>query len=343
MALNKLLLRDKKIFDKYLSLDRHELSAYSFANIYIWKQLFDISWAVIEKALCVFFQDNIGAFLYLAPLAAGKKASVVAEVFKILKRLNKNPLFSHIENVEEKDLGFYKGLGLECALKSHDYLCLRLDLAGLKGDKFKSKRASYNYFTKHYAFKYERLSLRHPPDCLKLYELWAKQRREQNPEHIYQAMLQDSRISLKEALVNYSALGFHGGIVKVGKEIKGFTFGFALNAHTFCILYEITDLSIKGLAQFIFRAFAEELKDYKYINVMDDSGLENLKKVKLSYHPEKLVPAYIVRRSEQGMPVEVEPRYTAEELGVVDHLVAQEKDKAKAIKPGKEFSRYIKK
>jgi hypothetical protein len=61
-------------------------------------------------------------------------------------------------------------------------------------------------------------------------------------------------------------------------------------------LYEITDLSIKGLAQFIFRAFAEELKNYRYLNIMDDSGLANLKKVKLSYHPERLVPAYIARR-----------------------------------------------
>ncbi len=301
MRLNKLKIGDQETFAKYLNLDEHELSVYAFANIYIWRKFFDIRWALIEGSLCVFFEDKIGAFLYLAPLAAGKKAPIVAEVFKILKRLNKNPLFSHIENVEEKDLGFYKGLGLECALKSHDYLCLRTDLSGLKGDKFKSKRASYNYFTKHYAFKYERLSLRHHSDCLKLYNIWAKQRREQNPEHIYQAMLDDSHISLKEALSNYCALGFQGGIVKVNKEIKGFTFGFALNAHTFCILYEITDLSIKGLAQFIFRAFAQELRNYKYINVMDDSGLENLKKVKLSYHPEKLVPAYIVRRK-QGTP-----------------------------------------
>ena len=46
-------------------------------------------------------------------------------------------------------------------------------------------------------------------------------------------------------------------------------------------------------------AFAQELKNYKFINVMDDSGLENLKKVKLSYHPVKLVPAYIVRRKHE--------------------------------------------
>jgi len=43
------------------------------------------------------------------------------------------------------------------------------------------------------------------------------------------------------------------------------------------------------------------------------------------------------------IPVEVEPRYTAEELEAIDYLVAQEKGKAKEVKPGKEFSRYIKK
>ncbi|MFA4991392.1 MAG: AbrB/MazE/SpoVT family DNA-binding domain-containing protein [Candidatus Omnitrophota bacterium] len=43
------------------------------------------------------------------------------------------------------------------------------------------------------------------------------------------------------------------------------------------------------------------------------------------------------------VPVEVKPRYTAEEISAIDHIAAKEKDKAKAIKPGKEFSGYIKK
>jgi uncharacterized protein len=69
--------------------------------------------------------------------------------------------------------------------------------------------------------------------------------------------------------------------------------------NTFCILYEITDLGIKGLAQFIFRRFSQELKGYKYINIMDDSGLENLRKTKLAYKPTRLIPAYIVSRDDR--------------------------------------------
>ena len=43
-----------------------------------------------------------------------------------------------------------------------------------------------------------------------------------------------------------------------------------------------------------------ELKGYKFINIMDDSGLENLKKVKLSYQPLKLIPAYIAKRKNEA-------------------------------------------
>ena len=39
-----------------------------------------------------------------------------------------------------------------------------------------------------------------------------------------------------------------------------------------------------------------QLEDFKYINIMDDSGLEGLKKVKLSYRPAKLASAYIATR-----------------------------------------------
>ena len=43
------------------------------------------------------------------------------------------------------------------------------------------------------------------------------------------------------------------------------------------------------------------------------------------------------------IPVKVEPRYTAQELKAIDRNVENEKGKAKVLKPGKEFSRYIKK
>lgn len=34
-------------------------------------------------------------------------------------------------------------------------------------------------------------------------------------------------------------------------------------------------------------------------------------------------------------PVKVEPRYAAEELKAIDHIVESEKGKAKVVKPGK--------
>ena len=43
------------------------------------------------------------------------------------------------------------------------------------------------------------------------------------------------------------------------------------------------------------------------------------------------------------IPVKVEPRYTAEELKSIDLVVNKQKHKAKVVKPGREFSHYIKK
>jgi len=300
MELNTLTVKDKSLFDKFLSLKAHQLSTYAFENIYIWKGLFDIKWLILQDSLCVFFQDKIGCFLYLTPLSGNKNPKVIKQAFEIMDGFNKNKDISRIENIPEADTSFYEGLGYACQNKSYDYLCKRSDLANLGGNKFKAKRACFNYFIKHYEFQYLPFSLNYRDDCLGLYDSWAKERKINNQGRIYQCMLEDSRIALKNALDNYSDLNFIGGLVSIDKKIKAFTFGFKLNKDTFCILYEITDLSIKGLSQFIFRRFCSELEGYKYINIMDDSGLENLKKVKLSYQPAKLIPAYIITRKQQG-------------------------------------------
>lgn len=296
MKLSKISLKDKEIFLRYLNLTSHELSVYAFENIYIWSSLFDIQWAIIEDCLCIFFKDKIGCFLYLAPLGKNNP-KVLVKTFEIMDRFNKNKDISRIENVEENKIKFYRDLGFDCQSKSYDYLCLRSDLVSLRGEKFKSKRACFNYFVKHYQFEYQSFSLEQTQDCLKLYKKWKEHRKRYLQNSLYQGMLEDNLKSLKVALKNYRNLNLVGRVVKADGEIKAFSFGYKLNSETFCILYEITDLSLKGLAQFIFREFSGELKDYKYINIMDDSGLENLKKVKLSYRPIKLIPAYIVKRS----------------------------------------------
>lgn len=296
MKLNELALKDKKLFDKFLSLSGHELSVYAFGNIYIWKKLYDIRWAIIEDSLCVFFKDKAGCFLYLPPLSEKTSSKTVLEVFRIMDSFNFNKDVSRIEDIEEKDLDFYKKLGYDCRYKSCDYILSRTDLAELKGDKFKSKRACFNYFVKNYNFEYLRFHPKYKPACLDLFCLWQAQRKSKVEDKVYQGMIDDSLACLEILFNDYEDLDITGRLVKIGNKVKAFTFGYKLNRETFCILYEITDLSIKGLAQFIFRRFCSELKDYRYINIMDDSGFQNLKRVKLSYHPVKLVPAYIATR-----------------------------------------------
>jgi hypothetical protein len=121
-------------------------------------------------------------------------------------------------------------------------------------------------------------------------------RKAKSSDPVYIKMLEDGFITHRQALDNYKDLNLVGRVVKINNRIKGYTFGFKLNRDIFCILFEITDISIKGISQFIFRRFTEEFKDHPYINIMDDSGLENLRRVKLSYRPLKLIPCYIVKR-----------------------------------------------
>ncbi len=292
MELNKLTLKDQDLFKHYLTYLPTDLAVFSFANIYIWKALFKIRWVIIQESLCIFFQDAIGCFMYLPPLAAKPQAEVLPKVFKIMDEINKNKDISRVENIPQGAQDYYRNLGYRVLAKDADYLCARQELVELKGNKFKSQRAAYNYFIKHYNFSVRDLRKVDFKDCLNLFNSWAKARMANSSDDLYRGMIEDNRKVIKETFANYEKLNLEGIIVRDKNKIKGFTLGYRVNRDTFCIFYEITDLTVKGLAQFIFRTFAIYLKDFKYINIMDDSGLESLRKVKNSYKPRRMVEAY---------------------------------------------------
>jgi len=294
--MHTLAFKDKPLFDRYLMSCKHELSVYAFANIYIWKGLFDIRWSLIDNALCIFFIDATGCFLYVPPLGKYTGPHVIDEVFRIMDAHNKHKAVSRIENVHSFDIDMYRGWGYKDVLKSVDYVCRRSELSGLRGDRFKSKRSCCNYFVKHYDFQYRPFSSKDAGECLTVYEQWQFSRSCACSDTVYRGMIDDSRKALAILLENHREIDCQGRVVTINDEIKAFTFGFELNAETFCVLYEVADLSIRGISQYIFRRFSDEMKQYEYINIMDDSGLKNLSRVKESYHPVKKIPSYLIVR-----------------------------------------------
>jgi uncharacterized protein len=301
MELKRLTIGDKQLFEDFLALRSHELSAYAFPAVYGWKGLFDIRWARVNSSLCIFFGDATGWFLYLPPLGKKLDARAVEECFREMEGRNKNPAVSRIENAEENDLPAFRELGYPAAPKAGDYVYGRAALAALAGDRFKSKRAMVNNFERNNSFECVPYSAAHREQCLALYRAWMAERASsKRGDSLYCGMLSDSLNCLETVLEEAGRLGMLGQVILSDGRCVAFTLGYRLNAETLCILFEVADRSAKGAGQFIFRSFCRENGEFLLVNAMDDSGLENLGKVKQSYRPLKMANAYIINRKDGG-------------------------------------------
>ncbi|HOW35432.1 MAG TPA: phosphatidylglycerol lysyltransferase domain-containing protein [Candidatus Omnitrophota bacterium] len=292
------VFNQKNIIEEFLNKKRHELSAFSFVNIFTWQEFFEFKCAVIDENLCIFAYYDTGCFLYLPPLGAGVSDRTIRECFRIMDLTNKGSGVSRIENVPEEDLALFSKKEFSFLKKADEYIYRRGDIVSLKGNKFKTKRSAQNHFCKNYRYEFLPYNDTMQQDCVKLYDRWAGERLKTHKDTVYAQMIEDSRSAHRLALKNYEALGLVGRVVCVDGEIKAYTFGFKLNPQTFCVLLEITDLSVQGLSVFIFNKFCDDemVKGFDFINAMDDFGLENIKITKMSFHPCRLAPSFVVSR-----------------------------------------------
>ncbi len=294
MQLRPLTLDDKPIFEVYASQMQTYLSSYAFAPIFIWRNHFQFYWTLLEDHLCVFAKQGDDYFMPIMPMGSPFSFEVVWSAFQFMLKSNRNSHIARIENVPKEQLSIFNDMGFQSIPKETEYIYRTEDLAELRGNRYKQQRNAYNTFIK--LFPSITCDPYQPTDrdaCLNLYGTWQMSRAEKYDDEIYQAMLEDSQSAHRIGITHAERLGLVGRVVRINGEIQAYTFGYELNCETFCVLFEISDLSIKGLAQFIYREFCKELKaSYRWINAMDDSGLENLKRVKLAYHPTRLLSSY---------------------------------------------------
>lgn len=305
MQLQPLTLNDKPIFDAYACQTRTRLSHYAFAPLYVWKEHFRFYWARLAEHLCIFAKQGEDYFMPILPMPCDPENStyrnVIRTVYQFMLESNRNPHIARIENVPQELRTFFEEDGFRATLKETEYLYETTALSELSGNRFKGKRNAYNAFMARYPTAEFRSYCSADSDtCFARYDAWHAARAATCDDTIYCAMLEDSRSAHRTAIAHAETLGLFGRIVRIDGEIKGYTFGYPLNTDIFCVLFEITDLGIKGLAQFIYREFCKEMMGtYRWINAMSDSGLDNLMRVKHSYHPIQLIPSYNVVSREQ--------------------------------------------
>jgi len=321
-TLHPLTLADRPRFEAALALVDTPLAHYAFAPHFIWRGLLDYSWGELAGHLCLFAASPDGLFMPLPPLptAAGERQeprgdgrdfsslplapcpspAALAVCFALMRERNRGSAVTRIENVPEAWVQRLDAMGYRVKPKDPDYLYRTADLAALAGDRYKSQRAACNRFEREHRHSFEPYRDEDYAVCLKLYREWASQKQTAGLEEAGRSMLADAESAHRETFLHHHELGLVGRVVRVGGAIRAYTFGYARSPAVFCVLLEVADRTIPGLAQFVFREGCREAaaRGYAFVNTMDDSGLPSLARSKQHYHPSMMVSGYLV--TEQG-------------------------------------------
>ena len=296
--MNNALLDQKELIEGYIRQRPSVHSAFSFVNIFSWKDFFVFQLEIIDENLCVFAFHPLGCFLYLPPLGKNMSQKALEVCFDRMEQANRGNGFSRIENVTEKQLAHFEGGPYILHKKNYEYCYYRRDISDLRGNDYKSQRGLYNFFTRNYDYEYVPYSSDLYEECGVLYDRWATERKANSTDDIYRHMLEENRLVHRSAIKHARALGLVGRIVKVDGQVQAYTFGYQITKDVFCVLFEVVNLAYKGLAVFMFREFCRDkvLSGYNFINCMDDFGMENVSMAKQAFKPCYLQASYAVRR-----------------------------------------------
>jgi len=295
-TLRPLTLEDRPRFEQVLKSIETPLAHFALAPHLIWRHLFTHSWAEIEGHPCLFADYADGMYMPLPPLGVVPNREAFAQAFAIMRKRNRGLAVSRIENVPEEWKAAAESWGYRVKPKDPDYLYRTADLVELAGDPYRSQRAACNRFEREHRHAVEPYRDADREACLSLFRDWSAQKQAAGLDDAGRHMLGDSEAAHREALTAHREMELAGRVVRVDGRIRAYTFGYRRSPSVFCVLLEVADRTIPGLAPFIFREFCREAAagGSEFVNTMDDAGLPSLAHAKRTYHPIRLVPGYIV-------------------------------------------------
>lgn len=275
MQIETLGLQHKDVLSQRLRAAAVPLSEYTFPNLYLFRK--NHEYEVIFDTDVFIRGKSYDGRRYLMPTrdARALDISALRDLMKDVDFLFPIPeAWLSAFSRDEFETTFFKG--------DEDYLYTVEKMSTYKGRRLHGKRNLLKQFLATY--KSEALPL--TKDRLEharfiLQDWLAASGRDPN-ETDYGPCL--------EALERYDELVLCGGIVYADDEPAGFAVGEELNEEVFVLHFAKARKKFKGVYQYLFNNFAKVLPlKYKFLNLEQDLGNENLRGFKMSYVPDILV------------------------------------------------------
>ncbi len=285
-------LEDKELFDRYFSQNKGINSEYTFTNMFMWQESYNIRYAVIGNMLCVFSQHGDGAETVNFPLGEGDIKPVISSLVEYFERQGKKPLIRIYSNDDAARLieAFPDSFILTEDRNSFDYVYKINDLIELSGRDYHAKKNHINRFLAKYPYEYINITKDNVHLCYDMFVRWCDSKRDTVPgiDEQYQAV--------KRLFDNFEHLCIVGGGIIVDGNIVAFSIGEVLNADKSMVVVHLehADTDFQGSFPFINQQFLiNSWQSFEYVNREEDMGLAGLRRAKKSYHPCLMVEKYI--------------------------------------------------
>ena len=274
-------LEDRPVFQDFLGRFPSEACEMTFANIFIWRELENPRWTILNGNLCVLCAPPSEPPYFLPPAGGNALPATVDACLELNPRLARVP-----EGFANANGGSHPR---DPDPDNFDYVYASADLICLKGKRFDGKRNRIRKFERVPGHRYLSLNRGHLDGCRELFERWF------NGKDDATRSIHCEKVAILEALAHFDALGLTGGAVEVDGRIQAFSIGEPLAPDTAVIHIEIANPEFPGLAQFINREFVTNAwASFPFINREQDIGHPGLRRAKMSYYPHHLVKKYAI-------------------------------------------------
>lgn len=286
MEFKRITPEDYGVFEKFLNNNTQNSCENAFANLLIWREVYNNMYAV-EKGQLIIKSGEGDYESFCLPL--GDNFELGMELIK--EYCSGKSLRIYAQEGERFDM-FLSSYADEYVIEEHrdafDYLYLVEDLCNLSGKKYHSKRNHISAFSKKYDWRYERITQDNIPKIKECAEKWYVENEFRKNKYLYA-----ERKGLEFLLSNLNTFRIKGGAIFVGEDAVAFTLGSQINENVFDIHIEKALSDYAEAYTVINNQFIKnEIANYKYVNREDDMGLEGLRKAKLSYKPYRLIKKY---------------------------------------------------